>query len=433
MELHVNCKENLRSKLAMALPEVLVRGGRSIDYSTLRPLFGISESLPRQVREEAERWISSDPFFRFVNGRLSELIYDRKPTPYDEKQPLVNLPEFTDAPALADSLLSEFLSLPWKYTIFVPLSLRSTPFTDRLIPPDGLHLSRSLTLVQGRNISPETFPVLGEAKLYDYANVLASLYEPGKGPYKWREDYLYLRAGIEGFVADYATTTPVENLFFAVRSFAGLGLATGAFIHKKSYSPYPLKLEVFVYGEPEAEGESYALKRSQELAGEYGQGISDLQWDERLSEITEEKAVDILKYSLAFMIAAFEADQSREPLRRAGQWYFDSLCGSNELLSFVQAMVSIEILLGDKETSKAVGLSQLLANRCAYLLGKSSQERAEIIEKFAAVYDTRSQIVHSGKNRLSAAEKRDLLEVQWMARRVIFEELRLMVASRKDR
>ena len=77
MELHPNCQERLRSKLAATLPEVLVRGGRFIDHSSLRSLVGASEALPRQVREEAEEWISADPFYRFVSGRLSELVYDR--------------------------------------------------------------------------------------------------------------------------------------------------------------------------------------------------------------------------------------------------------------------------------------------------------------------------------------------------------------------
>jgi hypothetical protein len=44
----------------------------------------------------------------------------------------------------------------------------------------------------------------------------------------------------------------------------------------------------------------------------------------------------------------------------------DSAIGAGRLLPFVQAMVVLEILPGDKAASKEVGLNELLGNRCVY-------------------------------------------------------------------
>lgn len=66
------------------------------------------------------------------------------------------------------------------------------------------------------------------------------------------------------------------------------------------------------------------------------------------------------------MSKLFREPQQHAPLLRACRWLYDSHVGEDKLLNFVQAMVVLEILLGDRSTSDEVGLGTLLANRCAY-------------------------------------------------------------------
>jgi hypothetical protein len=115
----------------------------------------------------------------------------------------------------------------------------------------------------------------------------------------------------------------------------------------------------------------------------------------------------------------------------ASQWYFDSATGSDRLLPFIQGMVVLEILLGDKAASKEIGLNELLRNRCAYLIGSSQEEREEIYKTFGDIYDVRSQIVHRGKHRLNAHERSLFGRLRWMCRRVIQKEVDLLVANKK--
>jgi len=114
---------------------------------------------------------------------------------------------------------------------------------------------------------------------------------------------------------------------------------------------------------------------------------------------------------------------------RAAQWLFDSYANKSSLLAFVQAAVSLEILLGEHSMSDIVGVGALLSNRCAYLIGDSSQEREVIMRDFARIYDTRSKIVHRGKSRLSHADQDDLYRLRQLCERVILKEAKLVRAD----
>jgi hypothetical protein len=65
----------------------------------------------------------------------------------------------------------------------------------------------------------------------------------------------------------------------------------------------------------------------------------------------------------------------------AAQWLFDSCTAEDEILAFVQAVVVLEILLGDETPSEEIGLGALLRNRCAYLIANKVEERARLISR----------------------------------------------------
>jgi hypothetical protein len=89
-------------------------------------------------------------------------------------------------------------------------------------------------------------------------------------------------------------------------------------------------------------------------------------------------------------------------------------------------MVVLEILLGDKAASDEIGLGRLLGNRCAYLIGKTQEERATILSDFKQIYDVRSDIVHEGKSRLTHDELMLFNKLQWFCHRVIQKEIELL-------
>jgi Apea-like HEPN len=127
------------------------------------------------------------------------------------------------------------------------------------------------------------------------------------------------------------------------------------------------------------------------------------------------------------MRAVFSGGPKAEPIILASGWLFDSYTGHDELLSCVQAMVVLEILLGDKAASDEIGLGWLLSNRCAYLIGKTQGERDDILRDFAQIYTVRSNIVHQGKPRLTRDELKLFYKLQWLCHRVIQKEIDLLM------
>jgi hypothetical protein len=81
--------------------------------------------------------------------------------------------------------------------------------------------------------------------------------------------------------------------------------------------------------------------------------------------------------------------------------------------------------MGDRDTSDRVGLTKLIANRCAYALGKSSKEREEIIDFFVQFYRVRSEVVHSGRTALQADERQIVNEGLMLAIRILQHETAL--------
>jgi hypothetical protein len=146
--------------------------------------------------------------------------------------------------------------------------------------------------------------------------------------------------------------------------------------------------------------------------------------------VTEESKAVWATHCLADIAAAFSAGKKADSILLAGQWLFDSHAGHDELLSFIQAMVVLEILLGDKKISDEIGIGELMRNRCAYLIGTSHADRVGLLDTFNQIYRVRSQIVHSGKHRLTVEERSLFFRLRWMCRRVISREMELLKADR---
>ena len=142
--------------------------------------------------------------------------------------------------------------------------------------------------------------------------------------------------------------------------------------------------------------------------------------------VNDEEKSTWVAYRLKYINDVFTHTPQAINIIRSAQWYFDSYCGDDELLSYIQATVALEILLGDKKISKKTGLSELLGNRCAYLISKSNKERESILNDFRAIYEIRSQIVHNGMNRLNIKERIFLDKLHKLCRRTINKEIELL-------
>jgi hypothetical protein len=154
------------------------------------------------------------------------------------------------------------------------------------------------------------------------------------------------------------------------------------------------------------EDDRWVLSTHYDLNEAISRGLAALQLHDLDGWInTEKRRADWTADRLQDMGIVFRSPAQTEQIMLASQWLFDSFCGQDVLLSFIQSMVVLEIILGDNATSDQIGLGTLLSNRLAYLIGATHEERERLLSVFKEIYDVRSQIVHRGKHKLSLKEQ----------------------------
>ena len=140
---------------------------------------------------------------------------------------------------------------------------------------------------------------------------------------------------------------------------------------------------------------------------------------------SEEEILKIFKRHASRLgrIIRSDADDQAMALRTAAQWYFDATAEDNETNSFIFTSLGFEALLGGKRTdSEGIGVTKLLANRLAYLLGSKRSVRDSMISDFEKFYAIRSAIVHGREPRLSYNAKKVLEQGKYWLKLALSKE-----------
>lgn len=420
INLHDGCKQRLKSQLSIVLADVRLRNLSFVERSSLYRVFDLESILPNtgNIKSELESYVSESPLFDFVYGELSKIANDI--VEYDSThpdEPLSILEGFNDLSLVASNLVDKFDSLPWKYAFTFNLGTSITDFFTE----DVIEIAPDIKLLKAHGELADKFPLnsgIPNRDRFLHGGGLLGL----AGHAEWKEKSLYVQITASGFVGKYVTTTPENRAVDTFKSFLGLMLAMRALKVSYSYSSSIINSRFYIHKETDV----WTVEDSHELDRDVSKTISDLRLDDLDGSLdTDEKKNGFVLNRLRLISKALSREEA-EKLRLAGKWLFDSYCGNNELLSFIQTTVSLEILLGDKSVSDLMGLGELLRNRCAYLIGNTHSQREEILDDFKKIYDIRSKIVHRGKSQLSRYERGLFHKLQWMTNRVIQEEIELI-------
>lgn len=412
--------------MAENLGKIKVGNRRFIQRASLLHLFFVDSILPRQGRQRdlLEQYVGEAPIVDFVHATLATELHESQE--YDPNDALVGLSElkgYSDLKLVASRLVANFESLPWEYTVSVPMP---QPFGEMFCA----HLKQQVVSDSIRLVTPDetlkrAFPLTSgiERRDQDIAGggALASLLLGGET--KW-EQAAYLQFNARGFIGRYAIGAPYAEEISTLKAFCGLGIALRLFTVDRKFRHFPGKVKVFIHRKVSG---GWSIEQRQELDATFSEIFQDLVLHDLDGSLeTDPHKVAWMRRCLEKIGKVFSEKERAEKIVLAAQWLLDSYCGDNELLSFVQASVVLEILLGDKVASDLTGLGELLANRCAYLISGTHSEREEILEDFRSLYAVRSSIVHRGKSRLSLAEHGLFSKLRWMCRRVIQEEVELL-------
>lgn len=125
--------------------------------------------------------------------------------------------------------------------------------------------------------------------------------------------------------------------------------------------------------------------------------LDSLGWADRLGDEFPQGIQDLA--NPLNMIYHPDAETNVKTIRRAIEWQFDAVIDEDATMRFLKHCIGLEALLA--EQSEDMGITEQLADRCAFLLSKTPDERARRRLNVREVYKLRSKIVHGSISGLS--------------------------------
>lgn len=429
LHLHNQCKERLVEVLTEQLSKIKVANKRYLDRKSMIFVFLAEESLPDKgkIKEQLDNFLSETPLYDFIYETLSSELQQK--FNYDPELPeahLISLEGYRRPRRLALRLVEEFDKLPWNYMLTIKLGDEISSSLGSLV--GDCQLTKNLWLVRPTKEWDKKYPLKSSkgSGLMSIASLLSS-----SAKAEWEKDKLYFQLEVDGFVGYWESTETITNASALLKTFCGLGIALRLFKVDYKYKTAPIKASFQVHKKV---NDRWAEQKAQEIETSVADTLDDLRFNDLDGELnTDLKKRGWVNRNLKLINIVLSNPIKAEKIILASQWLFDSFSGKNELLSFVQTTVAMEILLGDKAVSDLLGLGELLRNRCAYLIGSTQKQRDRILREFKEIYDIRSKIVHRGKSKLTYKERSLFRQLQWMCRRVIQEEVELLEKDNEEK
>lgn len=134
--------------------------------------------------------------------------------------------------------------------------------------------------------------------------------------------------------------------------------------------------------------------------------------------------IEALKQVFSIVMRFFAAESSVGFSRIAAgiDWYQESKFTVDHNLSFIAACIGLESFLGEEDGGLS-DMTQRLADRYSFMLGKNREMRESLRSKFLQVYKIRGSIVHARLSGVEPRQRHQLGEVRRMLMDVIRHEL----------
>jgi len=146
--------------------------------------------------------------------------------------------------------------------------------------------------------------------------------------------------------------------------------------------------------------------------------------------LADKSEPEFLNLKLKYLLDTPDNDLNTSSLKNAMEWAYDSKINEyDQTMSFVQLSVALEAVLG--VCSKKDGVTERLADRCAYLIGNNVEEREKIKVEFEKFYNVRSHLIHGRSKRLNNEEASQLYWGACTLDKVIGRELDLYNLHKK--
>lgn len=109
----------------------------------------------------------------------------------------------------------------------------------------------------------------------------------------------------------------------------------------------------------------------------------------------------LLSSPCALLVEQLNEDQTKS-LRSAFEWAFDAMADDETVPSYISTCIGLEAALGEENESG--GITERLADRCAFLLGSIPAQRSSIRSDVREIYKLRSKLVHGAATTFSSCD-----------------------------
>lgn len=118
-------------------------------------------------------------------------------------------------------------------------------------------------------------------------------------------------------------------------------------------------------------------------------------------------------------------------IRRSLEWAFDAQLDEDEHMRFMKTCIGLEAAIS--EQNDELGITEQLADRCAFLLNKTAASRQETRETMRKIYKLRSKLVHGAAAGLTGSERSLAVEAERTLEKVLSTELKAVMEWYRER
>ncbi|MDV3455410.1 HEPN domain-containing protein [Sphingomonas sp. HF-S4] len=406
--------QSISSTLLVAITEAL-QGGMITSYGT----FSFEKdwesttlgALDAEFAKSLSKALDGSTLLSFVRDQLTLLrVLGATPLPKDDA-PITKLKCFSDPLKTARHIVSALEAVPNQYRLIVRVAVELGERVNS--EAINIGLSERLTLLSGAMISP-TFKTHHEVPSVDTVIRRMVMKEDDLSIIP---NALYLEYRTSGYLAARRQSRAISEFYDQVRAFYGACIAYNII---SEYGTWGDEITPFLLGDSISNGlEEFAYV---ERAEDDVVNCANLATSDKTDQAI--KAETSLEKILEPVRPVFKSDNSLK-LKTACAWALRAHLSNRGLDKILESAITIEVLMGDRDTSDRVGLSKLIANRCAYALGDSNKSRSDMIDFFVKFYRVRSEVVHSGRTALEPDERRIVNEGLTLATRILKHEISL--------
>ncbi len=405
---------SLYSTLLVAITEA-IQGGTINEYGS----FSFSDdwqqltlkALDEEFAKCLGKALDGSSLESFVSDQLRFFRTESGVSAPKEQGPITRLKCFSDPLKVARQIMSELERVPYQYKLIVRVSLE----LGSLIDSDDIeiNLSDRLMLISGHKIR-ENFKTAHEN---DAVNKLIRRSYYSSEAHEIDSKHLYLQYRTSGYLSVRRQSRAISEFYDEVRAFYGACIAHNII---NQYSGWGDDVTPILIGNCIVDGRqefAYIERAEDDVVRCINLSTTDV----------TDKAIEAglsLSDILKPILAVFDSDNTAK-LKTACSWALRAHLSNRGLDKILESAITIEVLMGDRDTSDRIGLSKLIANRCAYALGESNRERSDMVEFFVKFYRVRSEVVHSGRTALEPDERKIVNEGLTLASRILKHEILL--------